>query len=205
MSQPVTITATLGSIGLPGARGADILDGPLAWAYATRAIGRGDRLPAMRNDLPPVDFPLPLDTWQDRDTWGWCVSRAHPDIAAHTAVQVRRKPATGPMARYATDAKHHAGLGPYKARDTTLTGTVARTVSWDALATDLDDLGDLLGHVTHLGARHRNGQGHVLAWTITPTNDTEAWRDRPMPDPAGAHTMRPRAPYWHGIGRVPTT
>lgn len=204
MSEPVTITARLGSIWIPGARGADMLDGPLAWAYATRAISRGERLPAMRNDVTPIDFPLPLDTWQAGDIWGWCVSRALPEVVGHTAVQVRRKPATAPMARFAPDRAHHAGLGPYKARDTTLSAVVAATITWRADVTDRADLADLLRLVTHLGARHRNGQGQVLDWTIT-DGPPDGWRDRPMPNGAGPHMLRPRAPYWHGIGRVPTT
>ena len=203
MTSPVTIVARLGSIWVPG-RSADCLDGPLAWAWATRAVAQGRELAALRNDLAPVDFPLPLGTWQAGDVWGWCVSRALPEIVGHTALNVRRKPATGPMGRFAPDRAHHAGLGPYKARDTTLSAVVAATITWHADVTDMDDLHDLLRHVTHLGARHRNGQGQVLDWTVT-DGPPDGWRDRPMPNGAGPHMLRPRAPYWHGIGRVPTT
>ena len=58
----VTITARLGATWVPG-RSADCLDGPLAWAWATRATAQGRQLAALRNDVEPVDFPLPLDTW----------------------------------------------------------------------------------------------------------------------------------------------
>ena len=200
---PVTITARLGSTWIAG-RSADCLDGPLAWAWAHRALAQGVSLAPLRNDVEPADFPLPLATWEQDGTWGWRVSRALPQVVGHTAVQVRRKPAVQAMARYAPDAKHHAGLGPYKARDATLPGTVAAAITWHADATDIDDLHDLLRHVTHLGARHRNGHGLVLDWTVT-DGPPDGWRDRPWPDPDGPQMLRPRAPYWHALGRVSHT
>ena len=201
MTEFVTIMARLGSVWIPG-RSADCLDGPLAWAWATRATAQGRQLAALRNDVEPVNFPLPLDTWEQEGTWGWKVSRALPDVLAYTAVQIRRKPATLPMSRYAPDRKHHSGLGPYKARDTTLSGVVASTISWHAATTDRAELEDLLRHITHLGARHHNGLGEVLDWTVTEGPDN-GWRDRPMPTRGGPLILRPRAPYWHGLGRVP--
>ena len=197
----LTVTARLGSIWLPG-RGGGMLDGPLAWAWASRATSTGRHLPPLRHDQPPADFPLPLGTWEVGESWGWRTSRALPDVVALTAVQVRRKPAVEAMARYAPDRKHHAALGPMKARDTTLAGTLARTIEWHVDCTDEDDLRDLLRHVTHLGARHRNGFGEVLEWAITP-GPVDGWRDRPMPDKDGHVAMRPRAPYWHHDGRTP--
>ena len=201
MTEPVTITARLGSTWIPG-RSADCLDGPLAWAFVTRALSHGYTLEPLRNDTEPPDFPLPLDTWERGGAWGWKASRALPDVIAYTAVQVRRKPATLPMSRYAPDKKHHSGLGPYKARDATLSGVVAPTISWHAVATNRGDLEDLLRHVTHLGARHRNGLGEVLNWTVEP-GAADGWQDRPMPAVDGPLLLRPRAPYWHGLGRMP--
>lgn len=68
-----------------------------------------------------------------------------------------------------------------------------------------DALLDLLGDVTHLGARHRNGFGHVQKWEVTPpVMPNFYWHDyRPMPVPDGPVLRRPRAPYHHPSGRVP--
>ena len=68
--------------------------------------------------------------------------------------------------------------------------------------TSLHDLEDLLRMVTHLGARHRNGQGHVATWDIDEGGDVDAWRRRPMPSQAGP-VMGIRAPYWHPSRRSP--
>lgn len=196
MSQPLVVTAHLSTPVIGVDRAPLMLDAPLAWAYADRAHGRGDRIPPITDTLA-VDFPLPLARHDVGDTWVWCTSAGVVEIAAWTGVQIRRKPATDAMARFATDRKHHAGLGPYKARDTTLSAVLARTITWECLATDRDDLLDLLGHVVNLGGRHRNDFGHVESWTIAASTRPDGWMDRPMPPEYPA-----RAPYWHPTRRA---
>lgn len=187
MTVALTVVANLStpSIGLD--RHAAVLDGPLSWAYAMRAHANKKSIPPLTPTSAP-DFPLPLAIEARGDDWVWCVSRAHLDIIAWTGVQIRRKPAIEAMARYGREAKHHVALGPYKARDASLNAVYARSVTWHLLSTDEADLADLLGYITHLGARHRNGFGHVSTWQITPCPNPELWRDRPTYG---------RAPYHH--------
>jgi hypothetical protein len=197
MSTPLLVTARLDtpSVGLD--RHPLMLDGPLSWAYAMHALAHN--LPLERvTKLYAPDLPLPLDRWEQDGTWGWCTSRARFTVEAYTAIQIRRKPATQAMARYSPDRKHHAGLGPMKARDTTLQAAWIRRIEWDVLATDPTELAALLQHITHMGERHRNGLGHVTKWTIAPSHQPDAWRDRPMP--GDGQPMR--APYWHPSRRV---
>ena len=196
MSQPLTVTADLSTPLIGVDRSPMMLDAPLSWAYAERARSRGEKLPPLTT-ASAADFPLPLDRWQEAGTWGWCTSAGEMEIAAHVAAQIRRKPATHAMARYTSDRAHHAGLGPTKARDTTLAAVLATHITWQVLATDRADLEDLLALVTNLGGRHRNDFGHVSRWVIEPGLDPEAWRDRPMPPVAAA-----RAPYWHPARRI---
>lgn len=167
------------------------LDGPLSWAYAMRAHDRGEQIPPPPTaSTEAADFPLPLERWERDGWWGWRSSRAHVDAPIHTAVEVRRKPATAPMSLWTSDAKHHTGLGPMKARNVTRAAIVARTIWWDVEATDADDLSNLLTFITHVGARHNAGCGHVSHWAIDDIDGD--WTDRDWPPSAAC-----RAPYWH--------
>lgn len=167
------------------------LDGPLSWAWAVRARARGETIPpAPTPSTPAADFPLPLARWQREGWWGWRTSRAHIDGPVHTAMEIRRKPATGPMSVWTSDAKHHNGLGPTKARNVIRAAIVTSTIWWDVEPTDVDDLADLLRHVTHLGARHNAGASHVTHWTLDDVDGD--WTDREWPP-----TVACRAPYWH--------
>lgn len=201
MSVPLTVTARLDTLSVGLGRRPLMLDGPLAWAYSQRALSTGEQLEPI-TEAHAMDFPLPLERVDVAGTWVWATSQADLDIAAHAAIQVRRKPATQAMARYSTDRAHHSGLGPYKARDATLPAEIVLTATWHVLCTDRGDLEDLLRMVTHLGARHRNGQGHVATWDIDEGEDVDAWRRRPMPSQSGP-VMGIRAPYWHPSRRSP--
>lgn len=213
---PVRVTALLAEpvVGLAQHPGA--LDGPAAFGAYQSALAAGDRF----DPIPAawaLDFALPLATWtrphpgggdarlgaaDPAHAWGWACSRALYDTDAHTAVQIRRKPATAQMARFAPDAKHHAGLGPYKARDTLHPAVAARRVHWFALA-DPRALEELLAHVTHLGRAARHGNGRVLAWDVAADPQAhEGWARRPFPHPGGSLDAI-RAPYWHPSRRLP--
>ncbi len=191
-----TITAHLDT---PVVGDVPILDGPLAWAAWQQAVKDGEDVPPI-TDEHAHDFPLPLDTWKMRGHWGWCVSAPITEPAHHSAVEIRRKPPAPPLALYSTAKEHHTGLGPLKARNVTLAATHHPTIMWHADVTDQKQLEQLLGHITHLGARHRNGFGHVTHWEIT-TGPEDGWKQRPLPDPDGA-LMRVRAPYWHPTERT---
>lgn len=193
----VTITAhmltpTIGHVGP--------LDGALAWACAQRAMERGEELEPISDDHAP-DFPLPLEKWEQDGVWGWKVSAPIFDTSHYSATEIRRRPATGAMALFTKAKDHHSGLGPTKAGNTTLSTTYHRKISWHATITNEDELRSLLGIVTNLGARHRNGFGKVAEWEITP-GPAGGWKQRPLPDPHG-QPMRTRAPYWHPTERTP--
>ena len=195
----VVVTATFTEPLVDAERHPIMLDGPLAWAHAVNHQG----------DLPELtpehaaDMPLPLARWENEDgVWGWCVSAATFDVTRQAAVQLRRKPATAAMARFAPDRRHHLALGPHKARDSTLPAMWVGSMTWHALTTDRDRLMALLEDVTHVGKAHAVGHGRIARWCVEETTDTDAWRNRPLPDPAGA-PQGVRAPYWHPTRRHP--
>jgi CRISPR type IV-associated protein Csf3 len=193
------------------------LDGPLSWGafLAWQAAHGRHSLPAAGPDQV-VDFDLPLAAWTrpapgtvhplavngDGDVWGWACSAAAYNPAALTRVEVRRKPATGAMARYAPDRKHHISTGPLKARDGVVPAVLAPRVEWWALG-DPSAVRDLLGRVTHLGRHTRHGHGRVLRWDVAEDAAArEKWRRRVFPDPAGSPDTV-RAPYHHQSRRMP--
>lgn len=192
----VTITAHLNS---PVIGDVGPLDGPLAWAAHQLAT-------VAHVDIPPItdehlqDFDLPLHTWDRGDYWGWCVSSPIVSPIHHSSVEIRRKPAAGAMAMYTAAKEHHAGLGPTKARNVTLAATHYDTIQWYAHITDRPALEAHLSIITELGARHRNGFGHVAQWTIE-DGPEDGWMHRPLPA-ADGQLMRVRAPYWHPTERT---
>lgn len=195
---PLRVTAQLDSLTVEQG-GPFGLDAPLSWGMIERAKTRGEQLPPITPQFAP-DLPLPLER-HPSNPWVWCTSRAHWEVQARVAVNVRRKTATAAMSRYARDAKHHSGLGPFKARDALLPAMAARTVWWDILCTDRGELESILAYVTHLGPRRRNGFGHVASWMVD-DGPTGGWRDRMMPNPDGVTTEAVRAPYWHATRRA---
>jgi CRISPR type IV-associated protein Csf3 len=202
MDTPLIVTARLDTPTVGLIERAVMLDGPLSWAAAMDAHAAGVNVePLTRLHAPDMD--LPLARWDEAGTWGWCTSAAILDIASYTATELRRKPATGPMARFTTDRAHHTGLGPYKARDTTVAAALINTARWHVLATDSDRLEALLALITHLGKHANIGYGHVAKWVVEPDPNRDAWRDRPMPAP-GTNASH-RAPYHHPTRRVTVT
>ncbi|WP_244280434.1 hypothetical protein [Corynebacterium liangguodongii] len=192
----MTITARLSTpvVGRVGP-----LDGPLAWAAWQHAAAAGETLDPITDDQCP-DFDLPLARWEQDGYWGWCVSNPIGEPVHHSAVEIRRRPASTAMAAYTQAREHHTGLGPLKARNVTLAATHYTTISWHATITDRARLDTLLGHITHLGGRHRNGYGRVAGWEVQP-GPAGGWRKRPLPA-EGGRVMRVRAPYWHPTERT---
>lgn len=178
-----------------------MLDGPLSWAAAMRMHHRGEPCPPLTREHVP-DLELPLARWHIEPTWGWCCSAATYETAARTATQLRRKPATAPMARYTTEKRHHLALGPHKARDTTVPATWARSLTWHANTTNQPLLEELLNLITHIGRNHAAGYGRIARWEVHPGTDENAWRNRPLPDPQGK-PQGVRAPYHHPTRRFP--
>ena len=204
---PVTVTAHLAEP-VVGVADPMHLDGPLSWAAFLAAKAHDIVLPAL-GDGPPVDFALPLATWTapappgadpsiltaTGDVWGWACSRAIWAPVAWTAAHTRKAPAVTEMARYGTDRRYHAALGPHKARNALHQAAVADRITWHALA-EPDHLTELLTRLHGLGRLTRHGWGRIHRITVTPSADRDAWRDRDMPDPDGIPGGI-RAPYWH--------
>lgn len=182
----LAITARLGSPVIELDRRPLMLDGPLAWATAQL-----DGWTALLSEIP--DLELPLERWDEGDTWGWCVSRAEYEAVVYTSVDVRRKPDLTAFARYTTDRKFHAALGPHKARDVTFAATWVRTLTWQAEVIDQGRLQALLDVITGIGKLAAHGYGRVLTWELTPGREM-GWRERPMPSTHGTGRSY-RAPY----------
>lgn len=194
---PVAVTATLAEPIVDIDRADLMLDSILTWAVTQRA--GLTHLPAGQ---PPDDFPLPLARWQTLDVWGWCTSRGRYNVTRHTAGQIRRKPAAGPMTRFTRDNKLHLSLGAYKARDTAVEAAWVDRVTWQALATDRGHLESLLADIAALGRLKGHGFGRIGSWRVEPSTDPDGWLDRPLPAVDGPR-RRVRPPYWHPSERVP--
>jgi len=191
---PVRVTAHLSSpiIGMDRV----MLDGPVAWAWVMLAKAEGRIVPAITAEYAP-DFPLPFSQWMTEDTWGWCVSKGTEDCIGYTTVQIRRRPAVYAMARFAPDRSHHAGLGPFKARDVALPARIVPSITWHCLVTDKLELFRLLRSVTNISSRWRNGFGRVESWDVDESTLVDAWMDRPLPAVDGTRSVPVRPPYWH--------
>ena len=87
-----------------------MLDGPLAWAEAVTGA-----YPPLTKDHAP-EIPVPLETWEKGELWGYKTSRAHYDVLSYGSLEIRRKPSDREYSRYTKDRKNHHALGPYKAR-----------------------------------------------------------------------------------------
>lgn len=185
-------TPTIGKIGM--------LDGPLAWAAWQDAEQRKEPTPPI-TDTYVHDYDLGLEKWSIGGYWGWCISTPILAPQHYSSAEFRRRPPATPLGIYTKDREFHTGLGPLKARNVTLSTEHHQTISWNAHIADPERISQLLAHITHLGARHRNGYGHVTHWEIT-QGPTDGWGNRPLPNPGGM-LMRVRAPYWHPTERTP--
>lgn len=175
-----------------------MLDGPVAWAVAQLSIRDGVALPPITREHAP-DLDLPFERWELGGTWGWKVSKADLMVESYTSVEIRRKPATAEFARFTSERKHHLGLGPYKARDTTVSAAWVTKATWEAEVTDRARLEECLAVITHLGAHAAIGYGHIASWRVE--NGAGEWSDRPMPHDQGV-VQGIRAPYWHHSRKV---
>lgn len=162
-----------------------LLDGPLAWAEATRP---DSAYPTITREHAP-EILLPLEKWEQNGLWGWKNSRAHYQVQAHTMLEIRKKPADAELVRFTKEKKNHHALGPHKARDIAIPIAIIPSISWEIECADEDWLRLLLDRITHLGSHRAIGLGQVTHWEIEP-GTPGAWADRPM-------TLPTRPPYWH--------
>lgn len=160
-----------------------MLDGPLTWAEAVT----GDYPPLTRDHAPEI--PIPLDTWEHDNIWGYKTSQAHYETISYGTLEIRRKPSDREYSRYTKDRKNHHALGPYKARDLAIETAIIPEIWWDIQTSNLPRVKELLQLVTHLGSHRAIGLGKVTRWEYA-DGPEDGWRDRP-------YTLPSRPPYWH--------
>ncbi|MCO7221549.1 hypothetical protein [Klenkia sp. PcliD-1-E] len=160
------------------------LDGLLAaalWADHKAAIrAAGAFTDTLADTLEPEDLPLPLARCTTPDgAWHWAATCAAP----------QGRPATLPEVRTWSGRVDHRAVGQlsatlpatvsdrqgrYRARRMPLLVTTCSAVTWHAVG-DPDAIETLLGTITAIGKKRAHGEGHVLAWTITPTPQLDPW------------------------------
>jgi len=181
---PLTVRAELAGGIAQAAPWGIALDGLLAsalWADHKAAVHAAGQVTDRLIDTPdPDDLDLPLARCTtDAGGWHWAATCAHPEDQASPLPEVRHW--TGRTDHRAME-QLVAGLpatvsdrqGRYRARRMPLLVTTCRAVSWRAIG-DVEAITALLQTVTAIGKKRSQGEGHVLAWTVTPDPTLEAW------------------------------
>jgi CRISPR type IV-associated protein Csf3 len=184
------------------------LDGVLSfakWRDFPERVRR--RTPPIDRSLWAIDFRLPLERVVvdegDKLGWVWACSAVHALWLAHTQVAVRKRPAIGEMTRRTVARGHHTGAGPGKAHDLRFPASIARILVWYARG-DVGEVRRLLEtHIRYVGKKTAHGNGRVLRWTVTPTDEDRSvmWEGellRRMP-----RAFRPDMPAARGAIRAP--
>lgn len=181
---PLAVRARLASGIAQAAPWGIALDGLLAsqlWADR-KAAGRdaGEFTPGLLDVDVPEDLPLPLARCPAPDgRWHWAATCAHPEGRPDIPVEVR----------YWTGRVDHRSLeqltptlpavlsdrqGRYRARHMPLLVTPCQSVSWRAIG-DPEAIWALLDGITAIGKKRSHGEGHVLAWEVTPDPALDPW------------------------------
>lgn len=124
-----------------------------------------------------LELPLARCTLAGPDDWHWATTFAWPDGEV-----------PGPHVHYWSSRPDHHALdqlsdalpalvperqGRYRARVMPLPLTIASTLVWRAVG-DPDAISDLLADVQTIGRKRSSGHGHILDWTVEPT-DEDPW------------------------------
>lgn len=201
------------------------LDGLLAseiWAdHKAERRNAGELTPGLLEMTTPDDLALPLARCTSPDgLWHWAATCAQPegrpdlppDVQTWTGRTDSRalEQLTSALPAVMSDRQ-----GRYRARHMPLLVTACSSVLWRAVG-DADAVRTLLSGITAIGKKRSHGHGHVLAWEITETTDTDPWAaghlhpdgtlGRPTPDSCllgrtvrngGRGTAGLRPPYMH--------
>lgn len=156
------------------------------WQHEKNRLRTAGQVTSSLHDTPePVDLPLPLDRCTPTDSqnahlWHWAATTAWPEgRPANLPPDVHTW--TGRLDHRAAE-QMTPGLptvvsdrqGRYRARRMPLLVTICRAVTWTAVG-DLDAITDLLSPIKAIGKKRTSGEGHVLAWEVTPLPDHDPW------------------------------
>lgn len=203
------------------------LDGLLAgemWAEQ-KALRQEAGLPpiSVRDLATPPDLELPLARCAiDPGAWHWAATcgqpegrpqRSMPDVRQWTGRTDHRT-----VEQVATDIPKVLSdrQGRYRARAMPLLVTTCRSVLWRAVG-DPEGIRRILDLIPAIGKKRGVGEGHVLAWEVTPLDEADPWATGHLhsdgslgrPSPAaclasqsgivdgGAGTAGLRPPYMH--------
>ena len=210
---PLTVRARLASGLAQAAPWGISLDGLLAaeiWQdqkAARRADGHYP--PGLLEQPHPVDLPLPLarcttagELWHWAATCAWPENRPDlpPDIRTWTGRVDHRavEQLTPGLPKVLSDRQ-----GRYRARRMPLLVTACTAVSWHAIG-DPDAIRRHLTGITAIGKKRSHGEGHVLAWEVTPAPRLDPWTaahlhpDGTLGRPTPAGCLRGRDPVTDG-------
>jgi hypothetical protein len=133
----------------------------------------------------PADLPLPLArctmaAGDDPQLWHWAATTAWPegrpadlppDVHTWTGRLDHRtaEQLTPDLPNVVSDRQ-----GRYRARRMPLLVTVCQSVTWTAVG-DVEAITDLLAPIRAIGKKRSSGEGHVIAWEITPLPGHDPW------------------------------
>jgi len=199
------------------------LDGLIAYGRLREREREG-----LNGDLPdpdhcdwPIDFDLPLATWEaplsgkcharllndSGKLWGWRASDiVWPDQVVEGSVALRKMTDVDQMVRHTDEGRLKQSTGILKNKDKKYPTKQAREACWYAVG-DPDRVRTLLREVMHVGKLHGHGQGRVQGWEIeeidedwSVTKDGRLMRRMPASWCEGDGGVRRgtiRPPYWH--------
>lgn len=181
------------------------LDGLLAWALSIYHT-QGD--PPER-DQAPIDIPLPLEKWlcPEPKCWGWMASALFPDgPTAETLFHRRRKMQVDRLEQ--TSGTVNTQIGTMKEWNVPVPVLLCRRLVGFAVG-DRKRVDQILRkHIRYVGRERARGYGRVLSVSVEWTDanwsmSRDGLCQRYLPSKDGTRLVRPRAPYWNVIDRVP--
>jgi CRISPR type IV-associated protein Csf3 len=160
-------------------------------------------------DQAPDEIPLPLGRWEcvDPESWGWCASALLPDGETIESVYMRRRKMQVNRLELTTGTVN-TSIGTMKEWNVPVPITLCQSLTGYALG-DRKRVDQVLRkNLKYVGRERQTGHGRVttisVEWCdedLSLVQDGKAARFLPCPD--GSRLVRPRAPYWNIIGRVP--
>lgn len=182
--EPLRITAHLQSGIASSAPWGVALDGLLAseiWSTEkARRRASNEPTPGLHAQTDPPDLDLPLARCETTDDhrWHWHTTTAYPldhdrtvpPQTRYWSAYVDQHAAARLAAR--TPATVSARRGRWRMRRIPTLATICTSVTWTAVG-ERDELIDLLTPVAAIGKHRGTGEGHVLAWDVTPAPELD--------------------------------
>lgn len=181
------------------------LDGLIAWAILP--FQNIDRLPPP--DKKPVEFRLPLGTWERNGHWGWSASAISPEGEFFESTQFYRRRSRGIANSHMVSGQIGLQSGQYSERNLPMPLILCK--NWVAYCVGRRKriYGLLARQIGRLGAKGSMGKGKVLKVEVEKIeNDWSLMRDgkamRYLPVPGGRRNGRIRPPYHNRFDPVQT-